>query len=145
MHYHIYCKTKAFDINYQEAVSEFTKRLSAYCDITLHPDNSLQFPKDIKPGNHQFFQVVSGPSTYSSEEFAKKIAMLQQSGKSNIHILIGFTEEECINALSTLSGCGFPGRFSLTKCSLPAETLTLLLYEQLYRGYTILQGKTYHK
>lgn len=145
MHYHIYCKTKAFGTNYQEAVSEFAKRLSAYCDITLHSDNSLQFPKDIKPGNHQFFQIVSGPSTYSSEEFAKKIAMLQQSGKSNIHILIGFTGEECVDALSALSGCGFPDRFSLTKCGLPAETLTLLLYEQLYRGYTILQGKTYHK
>ncbi len=145
MHYHIYCKTRAFDSNYQEAVSEFTKRLSAYCDITLHLDNRLQFPKSIKPGNHQFFQVISGPSTYSSEEFAQKIAMLQQSGKSNIHILIDFTGEECIEALSVCPDCEFPDSFCLTKCSLPAKTLTLLLYEQLYRGYTILQGKTYHK
>lgn len=145
MHYHIYCKTKAFGINYQEALSEFSKRLSAYCDISLHLDNRLQFSKGIKPGNHQFFQVVSGPSTYSSEEFAKKISMLQQSGKSNIHILVGFTGNECVEAFSILSDCGFPDSFSLTKCSLPAETLTLLLCEQLYRGYTILQGKTYHK
>lgn len=145
MHYHIYCKNKAFDTNYQEAVLEFTKRLSAYCVTTLHLNNSLQFQKGIKPGNHQFFQIVSGPSTYSSEEFAQKIAMLQQSGKSNIHILIGYTEDECTKALSTLSGCEFPVSFCLTKCSLPAKTLTLLLYEQLYRGYTILQGKIYHK
>lgn len=145
MHYHIYCKAKAFDTNYKEAVLEFTKRLSSYCDTTLHLDNRLQFQKGIKPGNHQFFRVVSGSSTYSSEEFAQKIAMLQQSGKSNIHILIGYTEEECTKALSALSGYAFPVSFSLTKCSLPAKTLTLLLYEQLYRGYTILQGKTYHK
>lgn len=145
MHYHIYCKNKTIGKNYHDAISEFTKRLSAYCDTSLYLETRLQFSKDLKQNNHQFFLIVSGPSTYSSEEFAKKIDNLQHSGKSNAHIIIGFTEEECFHALSVLTDYMLPERFSLTKCNLPNDTLTLLLYEQIYRGYTILQGKTYHK
>lgn len=145
MHYHIYCNSKAFGVNYYNAVSEFTKRLSSYCDTTLHMQNNLQLAREITVNNHMIYQIVPGPSSYSSEEFAKEIHLLQQSGKSNIHILIGFSEAECFHALSQLTDYIQPSRFSITKCNLPTDTLTLLFYEQLYRGYTILQGKTYHK
>lgn len=145
MHYYIYCNSKTFGVNYQDAISEFTKRLSAYCDTTFLLQKNLYFPRDLTSNNNQFFQMVPGPSTYSSEEFARVIDSLQQSGKSNVHIIIGFSEEELYNALPALSDDTSPVRFSFTKCQLPAATLALLFYEQLYRGYTILHGKTYHK
>ena len=145
MYYHIYCNPVQFGVNYHDAVNEFKKRLSAYCTTTLYLDRHLSFSGNISSGNHCFLQIYSGPSSYSSEEFAKVIDSFQHSGRSNVHILIGYSEAECISALSGLCENEMLSKCSLSACSLPADTLTLLFYEQLYRSYTILQGKTYHK
>lgn len=144
MHYHVYCNIKNCNGNYQDAIKEFTKRLSAYCDITLHTDTILAFPNDCNANNHQFIRIADGASSYSSEEFAGYIQTLQQSGKSTVHIVIGFSKEVFQNAMADFSDCNCK-QFAITSSSLPPETITLLFYEQLYRGYTILQGKTYHK
>lgn len=144
MHYHVYCNIKNCSRNYKDAIKEFTKRLSAYCDITFHPNTTLVFPKDCNANNHQFIQIVTSPSSYSSEEFSEYIQTLQQSGKSTIHIVVGFSKEVFHDAMADFTDCNCE-HFSITGSSLPSETVALLLYEQLYRGYTILQGKTYHK
>ena len=145
MHYHIYCNEKSLSANYVDAIAEFQKRLSAYCETTLHTQTALTFPKDLNSNNHDFIFVHSGHSTYSSEEFADYLNTLLQSGKSTLHIVIGFSETDFYNALGSFTGNSLPTRLSLTNARLSNETQTLLFYEQLYRGYTILQGKTYHK
>lgn len=145
MHFFIYCQSESFDRNYKKAIDEFTKRLCAYCSSTLHLSQDLSFPRDCSKENHLFFQVLSGNSTYTSEEFALKIRDLQQSGKSNIHICIGYTTTEFYEALQAIKYHEPINSFSLTSFTLPNEAITLMLFEQLYRGYTILQGKTYHK
>lgn len=144
MHYHVYCNIKNCNKNYQDAIKEFTKRLSAYCDISFHTGTVLEFPKDCNSNNHQFIRITDGASSYSSEEFAGYIQTLQQSGKSTVHIVIGFSKEVFQNAMADFADCNSE-QLAITKSSLPVETLALLFYEQLYRGYTILQGKTYHK
>lgn len=145
MHYHIYCNLKAMESCHQEAVREFEKRLSAYCTTTLHCSTSLILPKDTKENNSLFLFIGSGPSSCSSEEFAGFLKDFQHSGKSSIHIMIGYSQETFYNTLSGLTADISPMTFSLTRSSLSTDTLTLLFYEQLYRAYTILQGKTYHK
>lgn len=145
MHYHVYCKEKVISENYKAAISEFEKRLSAYCDIHIHESLTLSFSKETSKTNHHFLFLKEGPSTYSSEEFAVFLQDLQLSGKSMVHVIIGFSEEELYEALNALTDYDVPFYLSLTRCSLSVSTRTLLFYEQLYRGYTILQGKTYHK
>lgn len=145
MHYHIYCNTKNMPSNHLLALDEFQKRLSAYCDITLHTSTLLIFPKELNHHNHQFVYIQNGVSTYSSEQFSEYLNNLQLSGKSTIHVIIGYNETSFYEALSTITNYTAPDYFSLTNCNLSSATKTLLFYEQLYRGYTILQGKTYHK
>ena len=145
MHYHIYCNLKTMDICHQNAIHEFEKRLSAYCNTTLHLTLSLSFPKDTKENNHLFLYISTGPSTYSSEEFADFLKNIQHSRKSFVHIIIGYSESTLYDALKALPDNISPLTLSLTRSSLSYETITLLFYEQLYRAHTILQGKTYHK
>lgn len=145
MHYHIYCKAKTIPSNHKAAISEYKKRLSAYCSTAFHNDTALSFPKNLNGGSQYFLLVENGVSTYSSIEFAKYINDIQLSGRSSVHVIIGYTENELHEALESITGYHPPVLISLTKNSLSAKTLTLLFYEQLYRGYTILQGKTYHK
>ncbi len=145
MHYHIYCNTKSMNPNHNLAIGEFKKRLSAYCETTLHANTSLMFPKEITTNNHYFLYIQKGISSYTSEQFSDCIKQIQLSGKSIIHVVIGFDETTFYSAMATLTNYDTPLALSLTNSSLSNETKTLLFYEQLYRGYTILQGKTYHK
>ncbi|MBQ9983137.1 MAG: 23S rRNA (pseudouridine(1915)-N(3))-methyltransferase RlmH [Lachnospiraceae bacterium] len=145
MHYHIYCNTKHIHSNHTLALEEFKKRLSAYCETTLHTSSVLQLPKEMNPDKHHFILIHRGHSTHTSEEWATKINALQHSGKSTIHILIGYDETVLYDMVSNMHQYGLPTRLSLSNSSLSIDTTTLLFYEQLYRGYTILQGKTYHK
>lgn len=145
MHYHIYCNTKTMHSNHFLAIEEFKKRLSAYCETTLHTDTTLFFPKDITTHNHHFIYIKKGLSSYSSEQFSDCVNQLQLSGKSTIHVVIGFDEVTFYDALGHVTSYDTPLSLSLTNSNLSNETKTLLFYEQLYRGYTILQGKTYHK
>ena len=145
MRYQIYCNLKTMNIYHHAAIHEFEKRLSAYCSTTLHLSLSLSFPKDTKENNHLFLYISTEPSTYSSEEFAGFLKDIQHSGKSFVHIIIGYSESIFYDALKTLPDNISPLTLSLTRTTLSYETITLLFYEQLYRAYTILLGKTYHK
>ena len=145
MTYHIYCNEKSIHLNYKNAFAEFTKRLSAYCSTQLHcADNLSGFYSEYKT-NHALLWIQSGTSSYSSEEFASFINTLQQQGSSTVHILIGYSTDE-LNSLYEQLGYDTSVTFiSLTSFQLSTETIGLMCYEQLYRAYTILQGKTYHK
>lgn len=145
MHYHIYCNAKHMAHNHLLALEEFQKRLSAYCETTLHTSLSLTFPKEMNSHNHQCIYIQNGISSYSSEHFSEYINTLQISGQSIVHVIIGYSETEFYEALSTITDYSTPTYLSLTNCNLSSATKTLLFYEQLYRGYTILIGKTYHK
>ena len=138
MHYHIYCNQNNLEANYRNAIAEFTKRLSAYCDVTLHTGQELSLLSSGNPVRQHFLCVVPGVSSYSSPEFAEYIDRLQQSRRSSIHITVGFPKAMVENALASFPECSFD-TLSLTRLSLSPASLTLLLYEQLYRGYTILQ------
>lgn len=145
MTYHIYCNTKSISSNYSDAIAEFTKRLSAYCTTNLHCTDNLSDCYTVYKTSHAIVWIQSSPSSYTSEEFATWINNLQQQGSSTVHILIGYSTE-ILNALYEQIGYDAAFTFlSLTSFQLSIETLSLMCYEQLYRAYTILQGKTYHK
>lgn len=144
MQYHIYCSQKNIRSNYQAAYAEYQKRLSAYCNTSLHIGGNLADSMEVKRSQHHFILIKPGASTYSSEEFSEYLNRLQLSC-STVHITIGFPEAEFYEAIGTVPEPDTVDRIALTKSSLSPEILTLLFYEQLYRGYTISQGKTYHK
>lgn len=145
MNYHIYCNEKNINTNYILAIEEFKKRLSAYCETSLHVNSTLVLPKDIHAKNHHFIIIQAGISTYSSEQFSSEINALQINGKSTIHVIIGYDDNTCYEQIHQFENCDTPMYMSLSNSALSNETKTLLFYEQLYRAYTILQGKTYHK
>lgn len=143
MHYNVFVNQKNIEENYREAIGEYTKRLSAYCDIRIMEGVNQDILSGCSRDNSHFFCLTRKPSDYDSVEFAKEIDELQRSGKSNVSFFIGFPDEIIYRLREKIGG--EIESFSLSNCSLSVETQTVLLVEQLYRGYTILQGKTYHK
>lgn len=145
MHYHIYCNTRSIHTHHLQAITEYEKRLSAYCTTCLHLTTSLPSAREFAGENHSFIRIDSKYATQSSHEFAQSLHSMQQSGRSHVHIFIGYSESECMDRLSMQTTFPKPQILCLSRSQLSLETQTLLFYEQLYRGYTILQGKTYHK
>lgn len=145
MRYHIYCNIHNLPANHNAAAKEFTKRLQAYCNTVLHPMPVLDLSKDILGKHHHILFLTDGPSTYSSEEFASCIGNLPLKGISTVHVLIGFPKQAFYEAVLSWPSQPEPDFISLGPAALSCESITILFLEQLYRSYTILQGKTYHK
>ena len=143
MNYYIYCKDTKLSKAHQDAVKEYIKRLSAYCKVQLITGSKKTDFSHLSSANHQVIFLEKGISTYTSEAFAKEIQTMEASGRSNIHIYIGYDKDGLMSQLQKKEIT--VNSMAISNCDLSSATLCVLFAEQLYRGYTILQGKTYHK
>lgn len=131
-------KTKERPI--QSLTLEYLKRLSRYApteSLELASEESLgkQFGK---PGL-VFIALDSAGKQLSSEELAQFLADHQNRGTQALLFAIGPANgwsEDTLRAAQT--------KISLGRMTLPHELARVVLLEQLYRAYTILQGHPYH-
>ncbi len=144
---------------YTSAVEEYAKRLSAYCRFEVvevkdekTPDAPTEIEKQqvldreaeriiskIPKGARVITLCVEGEQM-SSEKFAQTISKLTIEGASHIVFIIGGSMglSEEVKALSSL-------RLSFSKMTFPHMLMRVVLAEQIYRAFTIAEGKTYHK
>ena len=142
-----------------DAINEYVKRLSAYGKpqiIALNPvrlsdnpsqteiDNALaKEAEEIKkkiPNNSYVFSLCIEGKEKSSEAFAKAINDAAINGKSNIVFIIGssFGLSPEIKALSDF-------KLSFSPMTFPHQLMRVILLEQIYRAFTIINHKQYHK
>ncbi len=147
MKYEIYifdgAKTAPF---YKKAIAEYEKRLSRYCKI------SCQFIKKEKEWEKLLVEaesaknaclILPGPDSMTSEAFSQTIGRWEMSGRGKKQFFIpaapfarmegGETNREKVEVLNLSD-------FTMN----PAMT-AMILYEQIYRGYRILNNHPYHK
>lgn len=137
MNCHLYINQNNISSNHRAAINEYIKRLTPYCKTDFVIDSRLTLPKDIEKSNHQLILIKKGLSSLSSTELAEYINKLQTTGTSTIHVTIGYSQQEVPNSKQQ--------SISISPTDLSNETLSVLFLEQLYRAYTIISGKTYHK
>lgn len=128
----IHVEKRKLDSFYAQAIAEYAKRLSPFCKYKLitYKDFSKLSVKETS----SLYLVVPGMHTLSSEELAACIENEGLSGQSRLEFII--CEHGLYKAAKQLSISGFA-----MSCDLTAVVLT----EQLYRAYTILNHITYHK
>ena len=76
----------------------------------------------------------------SSEELADKMAALGLQGKSNIAFVIGGSIGLGREVLKRSDYA-----LSFSKMTFPHQLMRVILLEQVYRGYRIINGEPYHK
>ena len=124
----------------RDAVKEYEKRLGAYCRFTtaeLKEDSQLPAAVDVKKA-YKIALCVEGKQ-HSSEEFAKMIDKCAQiSGE--LVLVIGGSDglPESVKAM-----CDY--RLSFSKMTFPHQLMRVILSEQIYRAYRIINGEPYHK
>lgn len=144
---------------FSDAVKEYSKRLSRYCKLEIiesadekTPDKASEreellikekegerILKHLKEDAYVIALAIEG-AAYSSEELACEIEKRAVSGTSHIQFVIGGSlglDERVLKKADLLLSFG--------KMTLPHQLMRVVLLEQVYRSYRILNHEPYHK
>ncbi len=127
-----------------DAKNEYVKRLSAFCDLKIiemkesdRKKESLLLEKYLKGYN---IALDLGGENLSSEEFSAKIDKITTNLSGEISFFIGGSDGMEKSLLEKMDM-----KLSFSKMTFPHQLFRVMLLEQIYRAFTILKGKAYHK
>ena len=143
----------------KDAIAEYTKRLSKYCKLEIievpdekTPDQASEAVEDgirkkegekilryLKDDMYVITLEIAG-KMLTSEELAEKIEKLSIQGKSSIAFVIGGSIGLGQEVLKRSDYA-----LSFSKMTFPHQLMRVILLEQVYRGYRIINGEPYHK
>ena len=144
---------------FTSAIDEYAKRLSAYCKFEIievkdekTPENPSENEKNVvleREAERILQKIPKGAKVISlcvegkqmtSSGFAELISRCGLEGVSKIVFVIGGSMglSEKVKSVSDL-------RLSFSEMTFPHMLMRVILAEQIYRGFTIINGKTYHK
>ena len=143
----------------KDAIAEYSKRLSKYCKLEIvevadekTPDNASEIVEDairakeaerilkyVKDDAFVLTLEINGKQL-SSEELADKIHKLGVQGTSHIIFIIGGSIGLGQEVLQKSNYA-----LSFSKMTFPHQLMRVVLLEQIYRAYRILNGEPYHK
>ena len=143
----------------KDAIFEYTKRLSKYCKLEMievadekTPDHASQtveaqirgkeaerILKNIKDDAYVITLEIEGKQL-TSEELADKIDTLGIQGNSHIIFIIGGSIGLGKEVLKRSNYA-----LSFSKMTFPHQLMKVILLEQIYRSYRIINGEPYHK
>ena len=143
----------------KDAIAEYSKRLSKYCKLEVievadekTPDQASENVEQQirKKEGERILRYVKedayvitleiGGTMLDSVAFAKKIETLGVQGKSHIIFIIGSSIGLGEDVLKR-SDYGL----SFSKMTFPHQLMRVILLEQVYRSYRIIEGAPYHK
>ena len=143
----------------KEAIDEYSKRLSRYCKLEIieladekTPDNASEkdelIIKDkegktilskIKDNAYVIAMDLNGKQL-SSEEFSAFVANCGVTGNSNLVFIIGGSLGLSVEVLKRANY-----KLCFSKMTFPHQLFRVMLLEQVYRGFRIINGEPYHK
>lgn len=155
----VICVGKLKEHYLKEGIGEYSKRLSRFCGLQLLEVEDEQAPESLsamqeeqvkkkeasrilsklKEGTFLIVLDVKGEKK-SSEGFAAALQACFTGGKSNISFVIGGSlglDAELIQKANL--------RLSFSDMTFPHQLTRLILLEQLFRAFKIINGETYHK
>lgn len=143
---------------FREACAEYQKRLSAFAKVTVKEPEPVDLPQDpsraqidralereaelirahIKSG-YKVAMCVEGKAM-SSEDLAAKLEGMAGGGISTVNFIVGssFGLAESLKRECDL-------RLSMSPMTFPHGLARVMLFEQVYRAFSIINNSKYHK
>ena len=155
MNIKIVCVGKIKESYFRDAIEEYKKRLSRFCKFEIievseeliDPNlKNLDMVKEkegeriLQKAQGYLIALAINGNNISSEEHGKKINELSIRGVSSITYIIGGSYGLGKNVLQKVDYS-----LSFGKLTYPHQLMRVVLTEQIYRAYTILEGSSYHK
>lgn len=155
----ILCVGKVKEKFYRDAIDEFSKRLSRYCKLEIvevadekteeqsseteirlvKEKEGERLLKNIKDDAYVITLCIDGKQL-DSEELSEKIEKLGVQGVSHICFVIGGSL-----GLSEAVVKRADYKLSFSKMTFPHQLMRVILSEQIYRAYRIMNHEPYHK
>lgn len=155
----IVCVGKIKEKFYRDAIDEYAKRLSKYCKLEIievadekTPDKASETVENqikekeadrilekIKEDTFVYTLEIKG-KRYTSEAFAKELENKGTYGTSNIAFVIGGSLGLHEKVLKRSNGS-----ISFSDMTFPHQLMRVILIEQIYRAYRIMNNEPYHK
>lgn len=156
----IICIGKIKEKYFSDAIAEYSKRLSAFCKFSVielaeerlrgGDVNEAKIREVLnaegkrilqKPGSSDYIvaMCVEGKQK-SSEELAEALSLAANSGKSTVDFIIGGSY-----GLSGEVKQRADLRLSMSKMTFPHQMARMILSEQIYRAFEIMNNGKYHK
>ena len=153
------CVGKLRERFYIDAFNEYARRLSAYCKFECAELNETKLgdkpsDKEIEnalvresadiekaiPKDAYVIAMCVGAKQLKSEELAQKINSLALSGRGKICFIIGgsFGMAESVKQRADM-------RLGMSEMTFPHHLARVMLTEQIYRSFKIIEGSSYHK
>ena len=158
LHINIVCIGKVKEQYLKDAINEYSKRLSKYCDLNIIelPDKKIPDKTNasinLQIKNSESNEIISHlpkdcynisldlkGKQFSSEEFANKISEIQFYNSSINFIIggsLGFNDD--VRRICNESIC-------FSKMTFPHQLIRVFLLEQIFRAFKINNNETYHK
>lgn len=139
----IVCVGNLKESYWREAYAEYVKRLGRFCSFeTVETDESApekEKTQIIRALQGYVFALCIEGKQCTSEEFADKIQKVMQTS-SRLTFIIGGSDglSEDVKKLAD-------SRLSFSEMTFPHHLMRVVLSEQIYRAFTILNHITYHK
>ncbi len=159
MDINIICIGKLKERYWEDAVKEYSKRLTPYCalkitelkEFRLRQNAGASEEEEVKYNEGQDILSHIGQKDYvitleikgkkmSSEQLAGKLSELGLSGKSTIDFVIGGSL-----GLSGEVSARSDFRLSFSDMTFPHQLMRVILLEQIYRCFKIQRNEPYHK
>lgn len=149
----IVCVGKIKEKYLTDAFSEYEKRISVFQKlkvVELKESNNKDLKHNIEEEGNSILNAINQDEyvitleilgqMLDSVELSNKISKLQTYGKSNITFVIGgsYGLSESVKKRSDYA-------LSFSKMTFPHQLMRVILIEQIYRAFTIINNKEYHK
>ena len=153
------CVGKLKEKYLRDACDEYSKRLNAFCKLNIVELNPHRLPenpsageiavaleseaKDIlakSPNSAKVFAMCIEGKQMSSEKMASVIDMSGVQGYNNLVFIIGGS-----HGLSDQVKSRAEVKLSMSEMTFPHQLARVMLLEQIYRSYQIINGGKYHK
>ena len=159
MNIDIICVGKLKEKYIKDAIDEYSKRLSRYCKLKIIEVNDEKTPDgqsealDIKIKNTEGERILKSIKDSSfviacaldgkmldSVELSEKISKLSVEGVSDIQFIIGGSLGLSDDVLRKADY-----KLCFSKMTFPHQLMRVILLEQIYRAYRIINNEPYHK
>lgn len=142
----------------KDAINEYSKRLSRFCNLNIIEINDERLPDKVNPSiindikqkeSKKILNTLKKDSykicldlkgtEFTSEEFSKKIENISLNLSSSITFIIGGTlglSDELLNLCNE--------KICFSKMTFPHQLIRVFLLEQLFRAFKISNNETYH-
>ncbi|MCR5796820.1 MAG: 23S rRNA (pseudouridine(1915)-N(3))-methyltransferase RlmH [Eubacterium sp.] len=155
----ILCVGKIKEKFFVDAIKEYTKRLSRYTKLEIVEVNDEKTKENASDRDIEIVQDMEGQrllrhidegdyvvaldiqgKMYDSVQFADKLAKFEMERHKRVIFVIGGSLGICESVLKRANE-----KISFSKMTFPHQLMRVILLEQIYRGYRIINNEPYHK